>query len=307
MSQQRAQRIVETVGPAGQPQPQPNLAPVGVFDSGVGGLTILHDLLRELPAERYIYFGDTGNCPYGVRSQREIQQLSIAAGRQLIERGAKIIVVACNTASVSALAELRAVLGQEFGIPFVGVVPAVKPAAEHTRTRKIGVAATEASARGDYLKRLIAEHAPGIEVLAVGCPRLVTLAEAGILEGPEAETAVREYIEPMLRAGIDQLVLGCTHFPAMRSVFERVAGPEVEVIDSGAAIARRTRFVLTDRHDLATPDGSAAARPRPLEPRDEFWCSGDADAFGHVASAILGMPVAARTIPGMLVAPGSIA
>src|SRR5690242_2594334 len=125
-------------------------APVGDFDSGVGGITILHELLRELPNERFVYFGDTGNCPYGVRSEREIQELSIAGARLLLDHGAKIIVVACNTASVSALKELR----EAFTIPFVGVVPAVKPAAAHTRVGRVGVAATEASARGDYLKRL---------------------------------------------------------------------------------------------------------------------------------------------------------
>jgi glutamate racemase len=267
-------------------------APVGVFDSGVGGLTVLHDLLGELPAERFIYFGDTGNCPYGVRTEEEIQALAIEGARLLLERGAKIIVVACNTVSVSALRELRAT----FTTPFVGVVPAVKPAAERTRVKRVGVAATEASAKGDYLKRLIREHANGVEVLAAGCPRLVTLAEAGILDGPEAETAVREYVEPMLAAGIDELVLGCTHFPAMRAVFERVAGPSVEVIDSGAAVARQTRRVLTEREQLANPEAAPAAASRPLRPDDEFWCSGDVDRFERTAAAILGAPIRARAI-----------
>src|SRR5689334_16908549 len=180
-----------------------NAAPVGVFDSGVGGLTILRDLLRELPSERFVYFGDTGNCPYGVREEEEIQRLALAGARLLLEQGAKIIVVACNTASVSALAELRAA----YTVPFVGVVPAVKPAAERTRVGKVGIASTEASARGTYLKRLIADHANGVRVFAQGCPDLVTLAEAGTLDGPEAEAAVRAYVQPMLDAGIDQLVL----------------------------------------------------------------------------------------------------
>src|SRR5215471_4803378 len=133
-------------------------APIGVFDSGVGGLTILRDLLRELPAERYIYFGDTGNCPYGVRAEPEIQTLAISAMRLLLDRDAKIVIVACNTASVSALAALR---GAYPDTPFVGVVPAIKPAAARTRSGRVGIAATEASAHGDYLKRLVAEHADG--------------------------------------------------------------------------------------------------------------------------------------------------
>ena len=189
MVQRRAEQA-ELAQHAHNHVPDISNAPVGVFDSGVGGLTVLRDLLRELPAERFVYFGDTGNCPYGVRTEEDIQALAIAGARLLLERGAKIIVVACNTASVSALRELRAA----FTIPFVGVVPAVKPAAERTRVRRVGVAATEASAKGDYLKRLIREHANGVEVLAAGCPRLVTLAEAGVLDGPEAEAAVRAYL-----------------------------------------------------------------------------------------------------------------
>jgi glutamate racemase len=283
-------------GAAQEQQSAPDRAPVGVFDSGVGGLTILRDLLRELPAERYVYFGDTGNCPYGVRTEPEIQALAISAMRLLLDRGAKIVVVACNTASVSALAALRATYPDT---PFVGVVPAVKPAAARTRTGRVGIAATEASARGDYLKRLVAEHANGVEVLAVGCPRLVTLAEAGVLEGPEAEAAVRDYIAPMLAAGIDELVLGCTHFPAMRAVFERVAGPGVEVIDSGEAIARRARFILAERGRLADPAGGPADQPRAPDARDEFWCSGDVAQFARVATAILASPVTARFAPGM--------
>jgi glutamate racemase len=287
-------------GAAREQQAAPDLAPVGVFDSGVGGLTILRDLLRELPAERYIYFGDTGNCPYGVRTESEIQALAISAMRLLLDRGAKLIVIACNAASVAALAALRATYPDT---PFVGTVPAVKPAAARTRIGRIGVAATEVSAHSDYLKRLVADHANGVEVLAAGCPRLVTLAEAGILDGPEAEAAVRDYIAPMLAAGIDELVLGCTHFPAVRAVFERVAGPAVEVIDSGAAIARRARFVLAEQRRLADSEGGPTDRPRPPDERDEFWCSGDVAQFERVAAAILGSPVTARLAPAMRAAP----
>lgn len=276
-------------------------APVGVFDSGVGGLTILRELLRELPDERFVYFGDTGNCPYGVRPEREIQALSIAGARLLLDHGAKIIVVACNTASVSALKELR----EAFTLPFVGVVPAVKPAAERTRIGRVGVAATEASARGDYLKRLIAEHANGVEVLAVGCPRLVTLVEQGHLDDPTVEAVVREDIAPLLDAGIDELVLGCTHFPALRHVFERVAGPGIELIDSGAAVARQARRVLERDGMLVSAGphaGGAADTPRPLGEGDLFLCSGPVASFEETASAILGQRIQA-TRAGSLLAP----
>src|SRR5215472_1495265 len=162
--------------------------PVGVFDSGVGGLTILGELLRELPDERYVYFSDTGNCPYGVRPREEIQLLAENAARLLLGHQAKLIVVACNAASVSAITDLRAKFPF---IEFVGVVPAVKPAAQLSRTGRIGVASTEASARSDFLRQLIQEHAGGVEVLAVGCPRLVTMVEAGCLDGPEVEAVIR--------------------------------------------------------------------------------------------------------------------
>ncbi|HEV8192450.1 MAG TPA: glutamate racemase [Ktedonobacterales bacterium] len=275
-------------------------APVGVFDSGVGGLTILSELRRELPDERFIYFGDTGNCPYGVRAVTEIQELSRNAARFLLAHDAKMIVVACNTASVSALAELRASFPQ---IRFVGVVPAVKPAAERTRTSVVGIAATEASARGDYLQRLIGDHAHGVEVHAVGCPRLVLLAEQGRLDDDEVENAIRGYIQPLLDAGIDELVLGCTHFPAMRAVFERVAGPDVEVIDSGAAIARQTRRVLAELNLLAPARDAATNDVPPRRSLDEFWCSGDAKLFTSVATAILGMPVPGQHAPNMVLPP----
>ncbi|HYM29324.1 MAG TPA: glutamate racemase [Steroidobacteraceae bacterium] len=270
-------------------------APIGVFDSGVGGLTVLAELLRDLPDERYIYFGDTANCPYGQRTEDDVRALAANAARFLIGRGAKLIVVACNSATVAARESLRAT----FDLPFVVVVPAVKPAAAATRSGVVGIASTEVSARSHYLQTLIEEHANGVRVLAVGCPRLVTLAEAGQLDGPEVEATIRDYVAPMLAAGIDQLVLGCTHFPAMRGAFERVAGPGVAVIDSGAAIARRTRVVLAERQALAS-DRPAREAPRLVAAGDEFWCSGEAAPFAAVASAILGQPVAARHAPGMV-------
>jgi len=296
MSQQQIDRVLQGSGDSN--------SPVGVFDSGVGGLTILCELFRELPGERFVYFGDTGNCPYGVRPREEIQLLAENAARLLLNHHAKLIVVACNAASVSAISDLRAKFPF---IEFVGVVPAVKPAAQLSRTGKVGVASTEASARSDFLRQLIEEHAGGAEVLAVGCPRLVTMVEAGCLEGPEVETVIREYIQPMLDAGIDTLVLGCTHFPAIRNAFQRVAGPEVTIIDSGEAIARRTRYLLTKLELLATPDGGPLARPRSPSGQDEFWCSAPAEDFARVAGGILNAPVRARQAEGMLMQSGEVA
>ncbi len=263
-------------------------APIGVFDSGVGGLTVLTALRQELPHEHYIYLGDTAHIPYGQRSDAEITELSIQGCRFLVEQGVKLIVVACNTASQAALATLRAT----FSVPFVGVVPAIKPAARATRKGRIGVAATNQATRASYLRYLIDEFAEGIEVYAAGCPELVTLAERGDLEGPVVEDAVRNAMQPLLQEDIDVLVLGCTHFPALRAVIERVAGSRVQVIDSSGAVARRTHAVLETEEMLYAPASSASASGEL-----QVWCSGDPIAFSVVATKILGYPVTARKIP----------
>lgn len=257
-------------------------APIGVFDSGVGGLTILSALCQELPGESYIYFGDTAHCPYGVRSEAEIIDLSVRISRFLIEQGVKLIVVACNTASQAALAALRATFPF---IPFVGVVPAVKPAARATKKGRIGIAATNQAAKATYLRQLIDEFAGGIQVFAIGCPELVTLVEDGQFDGSLVEETVRHALEPILREDIDVIVLGCTHFPALRPVIERVATRQVQVIDSGSAIARRTRYVL-DTENLIQPDMT----PGTLR----VWCSGDPEKFSIIASELLGYTVITR-------------
>ena len=173
-------------------------APIGVFDSGAGGLTILSALRKELPQENYLYFGDTAHCPYGTRTEAEIIELSLDASRFLIEQGVKLIVVACNTASQVALNTLRASFP---AVPFVGVVPAVKPAARATKRGRIGVAATNQAAKAAYLRQLIDDFAEGIQVYAVGCPELVTLVERGELDGPVIEEILRKALQPLLCSG----------------------------------------------------------------------------------------------------------
>jgi glutamate racemase len=261
-------------------------APIGVFDSGAGGLTILSALREELPYENYIYFGDTVHCPYGTRSDAEIIELSVQACRFLIEQGVKLIVVACNTASQAALNALRATLSP---VHFVGVVPAVKPAARATQKGRIGIAATNQAAKAIYLQQLIDEFAEGIQAYAVGCPELVTLVEHGELDGPEVEKAVKQALQPLLVEDVDVIVLGCTHFPALRPVIERVSGYQVQIIDSGPAIAHRTHYVL-DAGRLIRPNNSNRAHAGELE----VWCSGDARVFSKVASKILGYRVVAH-------------
>ena len=261
-------------------------APIGVFDSGVGGLTILSALRQELPHENYIYFGDTAHCPYGLRSEADIIELSVQISRFLIAQGVKLIVVACNTASQAALAALRAAFPS---ISFVGVVPAVKPAARATKKGRIGIAATNQAAKAIYLRQLIDEFAGGIQAFAIGCPELVTLVEEGQFDGPEVEEAVRQGLEPLLQEDIDVIVLGCTHFPALRPVIERIATPQVQVIDSGSAIARRTHYVL-DTEGMTHPNTEDTATEGELQ----VWCSGDPETFSKVASKLLGYTVIAR-------------
>ncbi|HET8840154.1 MAG TPA: glutamate racemase [Ktedonobacteraceae bacterium] len=263
-------------------------APIGVFDSGAGGLTILAALRQELPHESFIYLGDTANCPYGVRSDEEITALTLESCRILIQHGVKLIVIACNTASQAALSTLRATLSE---VPFVGVVPAVKPATRLTRKGRIGIAATNQAAKAIYLRQLIDEFAGGMQAFAVGCPELVTLVERGQFEGAEVEQIVRQALQPVLDEDIDVLVLGCTHFPALRKVIEQIAGPKVQVIDSGQAIARRTRSVLQIQGMLA-PTTLLANGGGQLE----IWCSGDPEAFSSVATTILGQPVHAQQV-----------
>ena len=261
-------------------------APIGVFDSGAGGLTILSALRQELPYENYIYFGDTVNCPYGTRSDNEIIELSIQACRFLIEQGVKLIVVACNTASQAALNSLRAAFTS---IRFVGVVPAVKPAASATKKGRIGIAATNQATKAIYLQQLIDEFAGGIQAYAVGCPELVTLVEQGEIDGLAVEETVKQALQPIISEDVDVIVLGCTHFPALRPVIERVTAHKIHIIDSGTAVARRTHYVL-DAEGLIQPDNSNYTHMENLK----VWCSGDADVFSNVANKLLGYSINAH-------------
>ncbi len=257
-------------------------APIGVFDSGAGGLTILGDLRQELPNENYIYFGDTAHCPYGARSEEKIIDLTVHANRFLIEQRVKLIVVACNTASQAALSALRST----YTIPFIGVVPAVKPAARITKRGRIGIAATNQAIKAAYLQHLIDEFAASTQVYTVGCPELVTLVERGELGGDVVEATLQLAFAPLLEKEIDVLVLGCTHFPALRPAIQHVVGENVQVIDSGAAIARRTHDIL-DAEGLIRPDQTERGAI-------QIWCSGDAQDFSRVASAVLGYPIIAN-------------
>ena len=214
---------------------------IGVFDSGVGGFSILRAIRRELPGESLIYLADQAHVPYGPRSLEQVRAFSLGITRFLLRRGAKIIVVACNTASAAALHYLREEFPQ---VPFVGMEPAVKPAAEHTQSGVVGVLATPATFQGALYASVIERFANGVTVLQSNCPGLVMEIDAGKLDTPNVREILEEALQPMLAQGIDTMVLGCTHFPFVIPVIEEIVGPEVRVIDPSPAIACQVKRLL---------------------------------------------------------------
>lgn len=213
---------------------------IGVFDSGIGGISVLREIRELLPTEDLIYYADSGHCPYGGKPREAIVARAVAITEFLIGRGAKLIVVACNTATIAAVEHLRAT----YPLPFVGMEPAVKPAAALTRTGVVGVLATGAALAGEKFHRLVAQHAGGVRVITQPCPGLVEQVERGDLDGQHTRELVLRYTAPLLAAGADVIVLGCTHYPFLRPQIQQAVGPNVALIDTGAAVARQTRRVL---------------------------------------------------------------
>lgn len=212
---------------------------IGVFDSGVGGLSVLRELRRELPGARVLYYADSAYCPYGARSQADIRARATVITDTLLEADCRLIVVACNTATIAAMEQLRA----SYPLPFVGMEPAIKPAVAATRSGTVGVLATGAALAGEKFLRLLAEHTTSVRVLTQPCPGLVECVECGELDGPNVQSLLSSYLDPLLAAGADTLVLGCTHYPFLRPAIQRIAGPSVTLLDTGAAVARQVRRV----------------------------------------------------------------
>lgn len=232
-------------------------SPIGIFDSGVGGLSVLRAVRRQMPAQPVIFLADQVHVPYGPRPMEEVRNFSEAITRFLLEQGAGIIVVACNTASAAALYHLRGLFPH---VPFVGMEPAVKPAAETTRSGVVGVLATPATFQGALYASVVERFAGGVTVLQDTCPGLVGRIEAGDLEGPETRAILERALIPMLEKGIDTIVLGCTHYPFVIPLIEQIAGPGVRVIDPAPAVARQTGRLL-EKHDLlAAGDPPASMR-----------------------------------------------
>ncbi len=213
---------------------------IGILDSGVGGLSVLREIQKLLPGIPIHYVGDSAWCPYGNKPPEQIQERSFEVTDYLIQRGATIIVIACNSATIHAVGALR----DTYPIPIVGMEPAVKPAATETRTGVVGVLATEASIAGEKFLRLVDTHAKGVRVITRPCPRFVELVERGILDGPEVVAAIDEAVLPLLEEGADVFVLGCTHYPFLRPIIEERLPAGAILIDTGPAVARRTQSLL---------------------------------------------------------------
>jgi len=252
-------------------------ATIGVFDSGLGGLSVLKELVAALPSARFIYVSDAGHCPYGGKRASEITDRAEVITDFLLAQGAKLIVVACNTATIAAIESLRA----SYAVSFVGMEPAVKPAAALTQSGVVGVLATGAALAGEKLHKLIERHAAGVRVLTQPCPGLVERVEAGLVDSPETRVLVRRYTEPLLAEGADVLVLGCTHYPFLRAVIQQEVGSRITLLDTGAAVARRTQAVWAAEQPAATGPGSL-----------QLFTTGDPAAVAAVATQLWGSPLA---------------
>ena len=253
---------------------------IGIFDSGVGGLTVLRELRRQLPREELVYLGDTARVPYGTKSPQTVGRYAREAARFLVGQRVKLLVVACNTASAVALDDLAVI----HRLPVVGVIePGARRALEVTRNGRIGVIGTEGTIRSRAYERALRAGNPAVDVCVAPCPLFVPLAEEGWAEHSIARLAAAEYLAPLLDQGIDTLVLGCTHYPLLKRTLQDVVGPDVQLIDSAEETAKTVATLLVaqglERHGLP-----------PAPPR--YFVTDVAERFERVGSAFLGAPLA---------------
>jgi glutamate racemase len=266
----------------------PRSRPIAVFDSGVGGLTVLHELLVRLPREDFLYLGDTARFPYGERSPEEIERFAAEIAEELLRRRAKLLVAACNSVASSALPSLSARMRQTtLGLDVLGVVrPEAMRAVAATRSGRIGLLATPTTVASGAYERAVAVVDPHVTLHAVPCPTLASIIQAGDQFDEQAVATVREVCEPLKAAAVDTVILGCTHYPLISPLLQRILGPGVTLISSGAALARQVEHALSTR---------ALENPRADGEGDYmFLCTGDVDAFRDVAARFLQMPL--RTV-----------
>jgi glutamate racemase len=258
--------------------------PIGVFDSGVGGLTVLAEIRDRLPYEHTVYFGDTARVPYGVRDPAEVREFAFEIIRYLTDLDVKLVVVACNTAAAVALEAAQA----EFDAPIVGVIePGARAAAVDTINRRVGVLATQVTVESGAYRRAVRNLDAGIEVQEQACPEFVPLIEKGVVDGPELEKVARGYLEPLVRRRVDAVILGCTHYPLISATINRILGPEVRLISSAGQTALEVGRILSRRGYLR--------RPRDADDlgSSTYVCSADPAEFAALGGRFLGEEIEA--------------
>lgn len=243
---------------------------IGVYDSGVGGLSVWRELYKIMPGQDYIYVSDGAHCPYGTKPMEYIIERADAITRFFLKKGADVVVVACNTATAAAIKYLR----ETFPIPFVGMEPAIKPAALTSRTGVVGVLATANTFKGSLYHNTLEKFASGVKVIEMVGEGLVELVEGGKTEGEEAEALLRKYIEPMVRQGADSIVLGCTHYPFLEKTISKIAGKGVKIVNPAPAVALQTRRIV---ETLPKKRSSGALF---------FYSSGDISVMKKMASVV---------------------
>jgi glutamate racemase len=264
--------------------PDPRERPIAVFDSGVGGLTVLHELLVQLPQEDFVYLADSARFPYGERSRAELERFSLEIAEELLGRGAKLLVVACNSATAAALPALRERMMQTtLGVDVLGVVhPGAVRAVAATRNGRVGLMATPATVASGSYAEAIAATDPFVELTSVACPDLTAIIEGGFPFDARVVDTVRRYCEPLREAEIDTLILGCTHYPLVRPMIQRMLGRGVEIVASGTPVALQVEHVLGARGLGTRATGEGDYR---------FLCTGDVDAFRALGTRFLQMPL----------------
>ncbi len=262
----------------------PREQPIAVFDSGVGGLTVLHELLVNLPAEDYLYLGDTARFPYGERTPDELVAFSLEIAEELLARNAKLLVVACNSATAAALPALTARMRQTtLGVEVLGVVrPEAIQAVATTHNGRIGLLATNATVASGAYEQAVHAADPYVTLVSVAAQELAPLIQAGSFFDDRIVELVRGYIEPLREARVDTVILGCTHYPLLRPMLQRMLGRDVRIVTSGAALSRQVEHVLGAR-DLANPDQHEGSY--------RFLSTGDPDSFRELGTRFLQLPL----------------
>lgn len=274
-----------TDGPMAMIAADPSNRPIGVFDSGVGGLTVLHELLVALPHEDFLYLGDTARFPYGERTPEELSTFAVEIADELIARGAKLLVVACNSATAAALPHLRerlAAVGED-GVDVLAVIgPESQAAVVATHTGRVGLLATPATVASGAYDRAVQAADSHVRLFKVPCPDLAPIIQGGFPFDEEVMETVRSYCVPLREARVDTVILGCTHYPLVRPMLQRMLGPRVTLIAPGAAIARRVECALEARGMASQSEGEGDYR---------FLCTGDTDSFRALGTRFLQMPL----------------